>query len=110
MDMVRPKRFDIYLVSLDPTLGEEIRETRPCIVVSPDEANRHLQTVVVTPLTTTMRKYPSRLPVRFRGRNGEAALDQVRAVDVQRLVRRLGMLSPDAARRITSTLLEFFAE
>ena len=108
--MVSAKRFEVYLVSLDPTLGAEIRKSRPCVVVSPDEGNRHLQTVLVAPLTTTVRKYPSRVALRFRGKDGEAALDRIRVVDVQRLVRRLGAVSPDAARRITSTLLEYFAE
>ena len=103
------KRFEVHLVSLDPTQGAEIRKTRACVVVSPDEANRHLQTVLVAPLTTTRRNYPSRVALRFRGRDGEVALDQMRAVDTARLARRLGTVSPEAARRITATLLEYFA-
>ena len=109
MDVVTPKRFEVYLVSLDPAQGAEIRKSRPCVIVSPDEANRHLQTVVVAPLTTTLRNYPSRVRLRFRGRDGEVALDQMRAVDMRRLTRRLGAVSPEAARQITMTLLEYFA-
>ena len=109
MDLVSPKRFEVYLVSLDPTVGAEIRKTRPCVVVSPDEANRHLQTVLVAPLTTTRRSFPSRVTLRFRVRDGDVALDQMRAVDAGRLVRRIGTVSSEAARRITATLLEYFA-
>ena len=107
--MVAPKRFDVYLVSLDPAQGAEIRKTRPCVVISPDEANRHLQTVLVAPLTTTLRNYPSRVRLRFHNRDGEIALDQMRAIDTRRLVKHLGPVSPEAARRITATLLEYFA-
>ena len=106
---MNPKRFEVYLASLDPTVGAEIRKTRPCVVISPDEANRHLQTVLVAPLTTTRRNYPSRVALRFQGRDGEAALDQMRAVDAGRLAKRLGAISSEAARRITATLLEYFA-
>jgi mRNA interferase MazF len=109
VDLVSPKRFEVYLVSLDPTVGAEIRKTRPCVVISPDEANRHLQTVLVAPLTTTRRNYPSRVTLRFQGRDGEVALDQMRAVDTGRLAKRLGIVSSEAARRITATLLEYFA-
>jgi len=107
--MVSPKRFDVYLVSLDPAQGAEIKKTRPCVVISPDEANRHLDTAVVAPLTTTQRSYPSRVKLRFRGRDGQIALDQMRAVDAHRLIKRLGAVSPEAARQITATLLEYFA-
>ena len=109
MDLVRPRRFEVWLVSLDPTVGVEIRKTRPCIVVSPDEMNRNLGTVIVAPLSSTVRSYPSRVRVRFQGRDGEAALDQLRAVDHRRLLKRLGTVSPDAARRLLDTLMEMFS-
>ena len=106
--MVTPRRFEVYLVSFDPTLGAEIRKTRPAVIVSPDEANQHLRTVIVVPLTSAARAYPSRVPLRFQGRDGEAAIDQMRAIDRQRLVRRLGSISADAQRHLVERLLEFF--
>jgi mRNA interferase MazF len=109
VDLVTPRRFEVWLVSLDPALGAEIRKTRPCVIVSPDEANRHLKTVLVAPLTTTLRRYPSRVRLRFRNREGEVALDQMRAIDGNRLLKRLGALPPETAKRITATLLEYFA-
>lgn len=104
-----PRRDEVWLVSLDPTHGAEIRKTRPCLVVSPDEMNRHLQTVIVVPMTTTIRPYPTRVALRFQGKSGQAALDQLRAVDKQRLVRKLGMISPSAAQQASSVLLEMFS-
>src|SRR5437016_8544639 len=89
-----PRRDEIWLVSLDPTHGAEIQKTRPCLVVSPDEMNRCLQTVIIVPMTTTIRPYPTRVPVRFQGKSGQAALDQLRAVDKRRMVRKLGTVSP----------------
>jgi mRNA interferase MazF len=109
MDMVNPKRFDIYLVALDPAQGAEIRKTRPCVVVSPDEANRTVQTVLVAPMTTTIRRYPFRIGVRFEERDSQIAVDQLRVVDRKRLHRRLGAISDDVARRVRATLVEFFS-
>jgi mRNA interferase MazF len=103
-----PRRDEVWLLSLDPTQGAEIQKTRPCLVVSPDEMNRYLQTVIVAPMTTAMRPYPTRVPVRFQGKSGQAALDQLRAVDRQRLVRKLGTVSPTAARHASAVLLEMF--
>src|SRR5450631_4098520 len=104
-----PRRDEVWLVSLDPTHGSQIRKTRPCLVVSPDEMNRHLQTVIVVPMTTTMRPYPTRVSVRFQGKSGQAAMDQLRAVDRQRLVRKLGAVSPGRAQRASSVLIEMFS-
>lgn len=103
------RRFDVYLVSLDPTVGSEMRKTRPCVVVSPDEANEALRTLVVAPLTTAVRNYPTRVRTRFQGKTGEIAVDQLRALDHTRLARRLGTISAETQRRLTSTLLEFFS-
>ncbi len=102
-------RFDVFLVSLDPTVGSEIRKSRPCVVVSPDEMNRHVRTVVVAPLTSKGRPYPSRVPVRFDGRDGQVVVDQLRTVDKARLVRRLGALAPSEAEALLDVLREFFA-
>ena len=84
------KRLEVYLVTLDPTVGSEIRKTRPAVVVSPDEMNRHIGTVIVAPMSTKGRSYPSRVRCQFRGKEGQVVLDQLRAVDKSRLVRKLG--------------------
>jgi mRNA interferase MazF len=104
-----PRRDEVWLVSLDPTHGAEIQKTRPCLVVSPDEMNRHLQTVIVVPMTTVIRPYPTRVSVRFQGKSGQAAIDQLRAVDKQRLVKKLGMIAPAAAQQSSDVLLEMFS-
>jgi mRNA interferase MazF len=104
-----PARGDVYLIELDPTRGSEIRKTRPCLVVSPDELNEHLRTVIVAPMTTAGHAYPFRPACRFGGKDGRVALDQLRTVDVERLRKRLGVLSPSALSRVFSTLTEMFA-
>lgn len=103
-------RGEVHLVGLDPVQGSEIRKTRPCLIVSPDELNRHLRTVIVAPMTTGGRAYPWRVPCRFQGRAGFVALDQVRTVDGERLVKKLGKLSPATAREVQAVLQELFAE
>jgi mRNA interferase MazF len=90
-------RFDVFLVRLDPTEGREIRKTRSCLVISPDEMNHHIDTVIVAPMTTKGRPYPTRVPVRFKGKSGQVVLDQMRTVDKARLVKRIGKI--DAATR-----------
>ena len=102
-------RFDVFLVALDPVHGSEIRKTRPSVVVSPDEMNRHLQTVIVAPMTTVRRGYPSRVACRFKGKRGEIVLDQVRAVDKSRLVNRLGTIDDATASRLLAVFAEMFA-
>ncbi len=104
-----PTRDEIWLIRLDPSLGSEIRKTRPCLVVSPDEMNEPLQTVLVAPLTTTLRNYPTRITVSFRGKTGQVVLDQIRAVDRGRLVRKLGVIPARAARETSNRLCEMFA-
>ena len=102
-------RGDVHLVRLDPTLGGEIRETRPCLVISPDELNQHLRTVMVAPMTTGGHAYPWRIACRFQNRSGFVALDQLRTVDGERLVRRLGRLSTATTTVALETLQEMFA-
>ncbi|MFH1742672.1 MAG: type II toxin-antitoxin system PemK/MazF family toxin [bacterium] len=109
MDMV-VKRFEVYLVSLDPTVGSEIRKMRPCLVISPDEMNRHIETVIVAPMTTKGRTYPTRVSCRFQGKNGQIVLDQLRTVDKVRLVKRLGRISAAAQKAVLTVLSEMFAE
>jgi len=103
------RRFEVFLVSLDPTIGREIRKTRPCLVISPDEMNRYLDTVLAAPMTTRGRPYPTRIPCRFRGKAGFIALDQIRAVDRSRLIRRLGRMGPAVQDQVTVILAEMFA-
>ena len=103
------RRYDVNLVTLDPARGSEIRKTRPCVVVSPDEMNRHIRTVIVAPMTSARRDYPTRIDVTFRNREGQVALDQIRTVDRSRLVRNLGQLPEDQARAIADTLQRMFA-
>jgi mRNA interferase MazF len=102
-------RFDVYLVSLDPTIGGEIKKTRPCLLISPDEMNRHIRTVIVAPMTTKGREYPTRVPCRFRGKAGLVVLDQIRTVDTSRLVRNLGRLDAEAGGKVLAVLGEMFA-
>ncbi|PYM17657.1 MAG: growth inhibitor PemK [Candidatus Rokuibacteriota bacterium] len=103
-------RGDVHLVRLDPTLGSELQKPRPCLVVSPNELNQYLRTVIVAPMTTGGRAYPWRVPCRFQRRSGFVALDQLRTVDTERLVRRLGRLAPDTVTAVLQRLQEFFAE
>lgn len=102
-------RFEVYLVRLDPSEGHEIRKTRPCVVISPDELNRHIRTVMVASMTTKGRAYPTRIPVRFQRKEGQIVLDQIRTVDESRLERRLGKIGARAARRVLEVLAEMFA-
>lgn len=104
-----PRRDEVWLVTLLPTHGAEIQKTRPCLIISPDEMNRHLLTAIIAPMTTAVRPYPTRVTVRFQRKSGQIALDQLRAVDRQRLVRRLGVVSGNAADAVSATLLEMFA-
>jgi mRNA interferase MazF len=104
------RRGDVFVVALDPTIGREIKKTRPCVVLSPDELNRHLNTVVVAPMTTGGHPYPFRIACRFQKRDGFVVLDQLRAVDTHRLERKLGRLSPQATASSLSVLQEMFTE
>ena len=103
-------RGEVHLVRLDPTLGSEIRKTRPCVVVSPDELNQYLRTVMVAPMTTGGQAFPWRVRCRFQRRSGFVALDQLRTVDGERLLRRLGRLTPPTVTAVLQRLHEMFAE
>ena len=102
------KRFEVWLVNLDPTVGSEINKTRPAVIVSPDELNAHLQTAVVVPLTTG-RSYPFRIATQIQGKKGVAAIDQIRTVDRRRLVKKVGTLRGNTAKRVSGALTEMFA-
>ncbi len=103
-------RFEVYLVSLDPTIGYEIKKTRPCVIISPDEMNKYIKTVIIAPLTSKRRAYLTRIPIIFDDKAGEIVLDQIRTVDKSRLVECLGKIDESIAKEITKTLLEMFAE
>ncbi len=104
------ERFDVYLVILDPTVGSEIQKTRPCVIISPDEMNRHIATVIVAPMTTKGRSYPTRVACTFQGKEGQVVLDQIRTVDKSRLARKIGRLKVESQRELLSVLTEMFSE
>jgi mRNA interferase MazF len=101
-------RFEVYLINLEPTVGREIKKTRPCLIVSPDEINHNIRTVIVAPLTTKGQSYPTRVPCRFKGREGQIVLDQIRAVDRSRLIKKLGRIHGKTAAAVLDVLQEIF--
>jgi len=103
------KRFDVYLVNLDPTVGSEVRKARPCLIISPDEMNGYIATVIVAPMTTKGRNYPTRVLCAFKGKEGQVVLDQVRTVDKSRLVQKLGRIDKHTQDEVLSMLAEMFA-
>ncbi|MGI8711412.1 MAG: type II toxin-antitoxin system PemK/MazF family toxin [Acidimicrobiales bacterium] len=108
--MAMVKRFEVYLVNLDPTMESEIQKKRPCAIVSPDEMNRHVQTAIVAPMTSKGRKYPTRIECKFKGKRGQIVLDQIRTVDKVRLVKKLGELTEEARKDTLRVLAEMFAK
>jgi mRNA interferase MazF len=104
------KRFEVYLINLDPTIGTEIQKTRPCLVISPDEMNSHIATVIIAPMTSKGRDYPSRVNCQFEGKTGQIVPDQIRTVDRSRLVKKLGKIDASIQHEILAVLLEMFAE
>ncbi|HEX9924192.1 MAG TPA: type II toxin-antitoxin system PemK/MazF family toxin [Anaerolineae bacterium] len=104
------KRFEVYLINLDPTIGSEIKKPRPFLIVSPDELNRHIATVIIAPMTTKERSYPTRVPCKFEGKPGQVVLDQLRTVDKKRLVKKLGRIDKKTQQSVLSILAEMFAE
>ena len=104
------RRFEVYLVNLDPTIGMEIQKTRPCLVISPDEMNKFIGTVIIAPMTTKGHDYPTRVKCQFDGKEGEIVLDQIRTVDKLRLVKKLGTIHSSTQKKVVSVLLEMFAE
>lgn len=103
-------RFDVFIVILDPTVGSEIRKTRPCLIISPDEMNRHISTVIVAPMTTKGRSYPTRVACNFQDKEGRIVLDQIRTVDKSRLARKIGQINEEAQKEVLSVLNEMFSE
>jgi len=104
------KRFDVYLINLDPTVGHEIKKNRPCLIISPDELNRYILTVIVAPMTTKGNNYPTRIPCVFQDKKGQIILDQIRTVDKTRLVKRLGKIDANTQSEVFSVLANLFSE
>ena len=102
-------RFDVVLINLDPTVGSEIKKTRPCLIISPDEMNRHIRTVIIAPMTSANKDYPTRVPCRFKKKEGQIVLDQIRTVDKTRLVKKLGVIDANAQLKVMSVLQKLFA-
>ena len=103
------RRFDVYLINLDPTVGSEIKKTRPCLVISPDEMNRHIRTVIVAPMTTAGKAYPTRVFCEFQDRKGQIVLDRIRTIDKSRLIKKAGTIDPQVQVEVISTLQSMFA-
>jgi mRNA interferase MazF len=103
-------QYEVFLVALDPTVGHEIKKSRPCAVISPDELNLHIATVLIAPMTTQSHAYPSRVPVTFARKTGWVVLDQIRAVDKRRLIKRVGRLEPKTIAHIKSVIQEMLVE
>lgn len=108
MDMVSIKRFDLFWVELRPTIGSEISKIRPCVIISPDVSNKHLNTIIIAPLTSTIRKYPTRIICKIKNKTGEIALDQIRTVDKSRLTKKIGEIDTKTAKAICDLLITFF--
>jgi mRNA interferase MazF len=102
-------RFDVFLVNLDPTMGSEIKKTSPCLVISPDEMNRHIRTIIIAPMTTAGKDYPTRLSCTFKKKMGQIVLDQIRTIDKIRLIKKLGAIDPDTQSEVISVLQRLFA-
>ena len=102
-------RFDVYLINLDPTIGSEIQKTRPCLIVSPDEMNKHIRTVIVAPMTTAGKDYPTRVSCTFKKKKGQIVLDQIRTIDKTQLVKKLGTIDPETQLKVITILQRLFS-
>lgn len=102
-------RFDVYLINLDPTVDSEIKKIRPCLIISPDEMNRHIRTVIVAPMTTAGKEYPTRISCTFKKKKGQIVIDQIRIIDKSRLINRLGTIDPNTQLEVIAVLQRLFA-
>ena len=103
-------QYDIFLISLDPTIGHEIKKSRPCVIISPDEMNKYISTVIIAPMTSKSHSYPTRIPIKFMGKNGWIVLDQLRTVDKKRLIKKFGRLSQKTINKIKSVIKEMLVD
>jgi mRNA interferase MazF len=104
------QKYEVYLINLDPTVGSEIKKTRPCVIISPNEMNKHISTVIVAPLTSKLRNYPTRIPCKVEGKHGQIVLDQIRTVYKSRLIKKIATLAKPLQKKISSRLVEMFSE
>ena len=104
------RQYDILLISLDPTVGHEMKKVRPCVVISPDEMNKNIETVIIAPMTSRSHVYPTRVPVRFKSKDGWIVLDQIRTVDKRRLIKKLGRLQPEIVRAVKDVIEEMLVD
>ena len=104
------RRFDVYLVNLDPIIGSEIQKTRPCIIISPDEMNENISTVIIAPLTSKLRDYPTRIPCKLDNKQGQIVLDQIRTIDKSRLIKKITTIKKPVQNKIMLKLIEMFSE
>ena len=102
-------RFDVYLINLDPTVGSEIKKARPCLIISPEEMNRHIRTVIVAPMTTAGKEYPTRISCTFKKKKGQVVTDQIRTIDKSRLIKRLGTIDPNTQLEVIAVLQRLFS-
>lgn len=103
-------RFEVYYVNLDPTIGHEIKKIRPCVIISPNEMNRNIQTVIIAPLTKVLRNYPTRTTCKVEGKQGQIVVDQIRTIDKSRLIKKIDTLTKSTQKKVLSVLQEMFAE
>lgn len=103
-------QYEVFLINLDPTIGHEIKKTRPCVIISPDEINRNIQTIIIAPMTTKSHDYPTRVVVKFQGTSGWVVLDQIRTVDKRRLVKKLGRITRSEIEKVKSVIKEMLVD
>jgi len=104
------RRFEVYLINLDPTIGKKIKKTRPCLIISPDDMNKYISTLIIAPMTTKGRNYPTRIACQFEGKDGQIVLDQIRTIDKVRIIRKLGKINTSIQKEVLTTLIELFSE
>ena len=103
-------QYHIYLINLDPTVGHEIQKTRPCLVISPDEMNQNIHTVIIAPMTTKSHKYPTRIPVTIQNKKGWIVLDQIRAIDNKRIIKKIGKINTETIKEVKSVIKEMLVD
>lgn len=104
------RQYDIFIVDLDPTIGHELKKSRPCVLLSPDEMNQHISTVIIAPMTTKTHPYPTRVPLEFQGKSGWIVLDQIRTVDKSRLIKKIGELKPGTIKKVKAVIEEMLVD
>lgn len=104
------KQYEIYLLNLDPTIGSEMKKTRPCVIISPDEINNYLNNVIIAPLTSTIKNYPSRVKIEFEGKVGEIVLDQIKTIDKSRIIKKMGKVEKPVIKNIKQVLKEMLVD